>query len=80
MSAVLLTIVQYGASAVMGLAAGLFFRGSFSRAMHKKLRKTERDLVECESLILQLENENRSCKKRLKELNGRSLTTRLFMN
>ena len=72
--------VQYSGAVVVGILVGLIFKAWFARQMHGKIKNYQGEIVKSHSKILRLEAENDSLAKRVKDLEGKFIKDRIFMN
>ncbi len=72
--------VQYSGAVVIGILVGLICKAWFARQMHSKIQNYQGEIVKSHSRILRLEAENDGLAKRIKELEGRFIKDRIFMN
>ncbi len=72
--------VQYSGAVVIGILVGLVFKAWFARQMHGKIQNYQGEIVKSHSKILRLEAENDTLAKRIKELEGKFVKNRIFMN
>jgi cell division protein FtsB len=72
--------MQYVGAVLAGISVGLICKVYFASQMQNKIRGYQSDIVKSHSRILELDARNDELEKRIKELEGRFIKDRIFMN